>query len=215
MKDRHRSILLWSSTILGIIALLWGLSHISTSPNHAETPVADLSQAAEAHDHKKGPDTADYVIIEYSDFQCPACAVQAPALDRLQNQFPDAVQIVYRHYPLTAIHKHAMLAAQATEAAAFQGKFWDMHDVLFNTQKQWSNIDDPVDYFTKLAKSIGLDTEKFSQDITSSVAKDRVKKHIKEAENMKLRGTPSFFLNGKEIRFNTYEELSSLVTENK
>jgi protein-disulfide isomerase len=119
---------------------------------------------------------------------------------------------VYRHYPLTTIHQNAQLSAQASEAAALQGKFWDMHDVLFNTQAQWSNLDNPTDFFATLATSIGIDEAQFRSDLTSSAVKQRVSKNESEANAMRLPGTPSFFFNGSLIDHpGSYAGFKSLI----
>ncbi|MBT4941891.1 MAG: thioredoxin domain-containing protein [Candidatus Magasanikbacteria bacterium] len=215
MKASHKSILIWSCIIGGIILLLWFLTSVGTKPQQTEVGTISLSQPATAQDHSKGAEGAAFTLVEYSDFECPACAARGPVLEQLLHEFPNDVRIIYRHFPLTSIHDNAMLAAQATEAAAIQGKFWDMHDVLFNTQQQWSTEESPQEYFTKLANSIGLNTEQFTTDITSQVVENAVKEDTKEAEKMKLPGTPSFFLNGQKISFNSYEELAALITKNE
>jgi len=215
MKASHKSILIWSCIIGGIILLLWLLASVGTKPQQTETSTISLSQPATAQDHSKGAEDAAFTLVEYSDFECPACATRAPILEQLLHEFPNDVRVIYRHFPLTSIHDNTMLAAKATEAAAIQGKFWDMHDVLFNTQQQWSIEENPQEYFTKLANSIGLNTEQFTTDITSQVVENAVKEDTKEAEKMKLPGTPSFFLNGQKISFNSYEELAALITKNE
>ena len=215
MKASHKSILIWSCIIGGIILLLWFLASVDKKPQQTEISTISLSQPATAQDHSKGAEDAAFTLVEYSDFECPACATRAPILEQLLHEFPNDVRVIYRHFPLTSIHDNAMLAAQATEAAAIQGKFWDMHDVLFNTQQQWSIEENPQEYFTKLANSIGLNTEQFTTDITSQVVENAVKEDTKEAEKMKLPGTPSFFLNGQKISFNSYEELAALITKNE
>ena len=217
MKASHRSILIWTAIIGGIILLLFILARAGTNQNTnlEETNTISLSQSVTVKDHKKGAQNAAFTLVEYSDFECPACATRTPLLEKLLTDFPENVQIVYRHFPLTSIHKNATLAAQATEAAALQGKFWEMHDVLFNTQQTWSPQEDPQEFFTKLANSIGVNTEQFTADITSQAVKDAVKEDVKEAEKMNLPGTPSFFLNGQKISFNSYEQLAELITKNE
>ena len=95
----------------------------------------------------RGNGEARAVVVEYSDFQCPACAAYEPVVDRMLEELGDQVVLVYRHYPLTSIHNNAQLAAQAAEAAGLQGKFWEMHDQLFLQQTVWSEVKDPTDMF--------------------------------------------------------------------
>ncbi len=196
MNQSTKSIILWGSVVVGIVALVFLLAKYGNSSTSSST---SLSTAVSAEDQAKGAETPRITIVEYSDFQCPACGSTYPIVKQVVESYPDDVQFVYRHYPLTTIHQNAQLSAQASEAAALQGKFWDMHDVLFNTQAQWSNLDNPTDFFATLATSIGIDEAQFRSDLTSSAVKQRVSKNESEANAMRLPGTPSFFFNGSLI----------------
>ena len=133
-------------------------------------------------------------------------------LKQLVEAFPNDVSLTYRHYPLRQIHPNAQLAGQATEAAGNQGKFWEMHDVIFNTQNQWSSLSDPAEFFGQLAESIGLDVAQFQTDLTSDEAEARVDDQYAEATGLRLPGTPSFFLNGTLIEHpGSYAAFKSLV----
>ena len=109
----------------------------------AAAPKSDgtiLTDKITAEDWIKGEANAKITIVEYSDFQCPACSYFAAIMDSITAEFGSHIQFSYRHFPLTSIHQNSMLAAQATEAAGLQGKFWEMHDILFINQKDWSNL---------------------------------------------------------------------------
>lgn len=209
MNQSTKSILLWGGVALGIVALVYLLAvYGNTSTSTATTLITAVSE----DDQTKGSETPRITLVEYSDFQCPACASTYPIVKQVADAYPNDVQFVYRHYPLTTIHQNAQLSAQASEAAALQGKFWDMHDVLFNTQAQWSNLDNPTDFFATLATSIGIDEAQFRSDLTSSAVKQRVSKNESEANAMRLPGTPSFFFNGSLIDHpGSYAGFKSLI----
>lgn len=149
-------------------------------------------------DHVLGPENAKVTIVEFADFQCPACAAYFPIIEKLHQEFPNDLRIVYRYFPLTTIHLQALNSAYAAEAAGMQGKFWEMHSSLFSSQSAWEKTVGKSP-FEKYATELGLDINKFKDDIGSSVVKNRVKKDLDYAIELGLNGTPSFYLNGKKI----------------
>lgn len=211
MNDSNKRLLLWGGVILGIIALVGALAMFgSGSTNSGSTTT--LRTSISDSDNIKGATNGAVTIVEYSDFQCPGCASSYPMLKQLVDAFPNDVTFVYRHYPLRQIHSNAQLAGQAAEAAGKQGKFWDMHDVIFNTQSQWANQPDPTAFFTTLAESIGLDVTKFSSDLTSKDVVDKVNSDTADANSLRLPGTPSFFFNGTLIEHpGSYAGFKALV----
>ena len=152
-------------------------------------------------DHITGNAKAPITIIEYGDMQCPACGQLAPAVKTTFNQVSDTVKMVFRHFPLVSIHDKAQISAQALEAAGLQGKFWEMHDLLYDKQADWSSIPvtNVVATFSTYAKSLGLDTARFETDINSKAVIDRIAEDVKTADALQLNATPSMFLNGREI----------------
>lgn len=204
----------WVITLIGSLILLFALVKFGSAPGTGGAPPATKlrTQVSEA-DHTQGPANAKVTIVEYSDFQCPACAVVQPLLSRLVLEFPNDVRFAYRHFPLKSIHINALLSAQASEAAGNQGKFWEMHDVLFNTQSQWSDMDDPLQFFASLAESIGADKNLFMTDITSQNVVARVNDSYNEASRLGLGGTPTLFINGSLIDTpSSYDALKELIT---
>jgi protein-disulfide isomerase len=153
----------------------------------------------ESGDWFLGEKTAPIVVIEYSDFQCPACKVFEPELKRLSEAYKDVVVLVYRHFPLKQIHLQAELAARAAEAAGMQGKFWEMHDKLFEGQEEWSENRGARSMFIKYAAELGLDEQRFIKDIDSREVKALVKADYMSALGQRLNATPSLLLNGKLI----------------
>jgi cyclophilin family peptidyl-prolyl cis-trans isomerase/protein-disulfide isomerase len=142
------------------------------------------------------PDAA-LTVIEYSDFQCPYCAQIAPVLEELQKKYPDDVRLVFRHFPLPS-HNLALLAAQATEAAGIQGKFWEMHNRLFEQQGAWAGMtnDQFVEWLGTQAGDLQLDAAKFSTDLQSDAVTKKVKDAQDHAVKIGLPGTPFILVNG-------------------
>jgi Na+/H+ antiporter NhaA len=145
----------------------------------------------EARDHARGPENAPVTVVEYGDFECPYCGMAEPAVRELLADFGD-VRYVWRHLPLTDVHPHAELAAEAAEAAARQGAFWEMHDLLMDHQGALT-ARDLIGY----ASSLGLDTEQFTADVRKHAGAARVAEDVDSADLSGVSGTPTFFVNGQ------------------
>lgn len=150
-------------------------------------------------DNIKGNRDSKVILIEYSDFECPACRTYYPVLREIYTEFGDRIAFVYRHFPLTSIHANADFAARAAEAAGKQDKFWEMHDLLFQKQAEWSKVADIVPVFRNYAALVGLDVEQFERDFNSREVKDFVSSQKAHATSLGLPGTPTFVLNGEVI----------------
>jgi protein-disulfide isomerase len=140
-----------------------------------------------------GPDDASVTLIEFSDFQCPFCARVTPTLEQIQETYGDDVRIVFKHLPLR-IHPQAPMAHAASEAAKAQGKFWEMHDLIFANPRQLTE-----EKFIEYAGQIDLDVEQFKVDMASPEVKKRVDADVAEASQLGVTGTPGFFINGKFV----------------
>ncbi len=149
-------------------------------------------------DWVEGPSGAAVVVLEYSDFQCPYCSQLAPVLLQLHVQYPQDVQIVFRHFPLPG-HDKSLLAAQATEAAGLQGKFWEMNTQLFATQVKWVEMtpDAYKDWLVEQAKEMKLDVDKFKSDLTSTAIIQKVKDAQAEGDRLQIPHTPFVVINGR------------------
>lgn len=217
MNQINKSYLIWGAFILGIIVLLVGLAQLgtngtSTTNSDPTTGSRTLTQPLNSGDHTKGNAEAEVTLVEYSDFQCPACKAAYPAIKALSEQYGDRVAIGYRHFPLRAIHPNAQLAAQAAVAASNQGKFWEMHDELFNTQSSWANVKNPTNLFENMAEKIGLDSEQFKKDLTAKATEEKVNVDYASGSASGVGGTPTFFLNGKLItNLQSYDQLQLLI----
>jgi protein-disulfide isomerase len=183
--------------IIGIVVLLFAYYFYATSKNPAttQTPAVTVSTT----DHVKGKAGAKVTLVEFGDFQCPACASYEPLVRKVLADNKDTLQIVFRHFPLTQIHPNALLAAKASEAAGLQGKFWEMHDMIYDRQVDWSGAMNARDIFVIYATNIGLDTKKFGEDLNSKVIEEKIQAEYKEGTRLGVQGTPTFFVNGKKI----------------
>jgi protein-disulfide isomerase len=172
---------------------------------------ADVTEVRD-DEHIKGNPEARATLIEYSDFQCPACALYAPIVDQLVNEFPDDLRVVYRHFPLTQSHRNAFAAAKASEAAARQGKFWEMHDKIFENLSGWSVLSNPKDVFVSYARELELDEEMFINDFDGSETESRVRADIASGNLLRVNATPTFLLNGRRVTNITgYEDFRSRI----
>lgn len=156
----------------------------------------------------KGAENPKVTVIEYSDFQCPACRAVFPLVKQLESK--EGVAVVYRHLPLSNIHKYAQIGAEAAEAAADQGKFWEYHDILFERQDQWSTSSDVNGTLVEYAKELGLDADRFARDLEERKFKDVVLGDSQEGLRLGVKGTPTFFVNGIEA---SSVELMALVEQ--
>ncbi|MGB0757425.1 MAG: thioredoxin domain-containing protein [Patescibacteria group bacterium] len=195
---QRKSMLMWLGVLVGLGLIVWAI--IGLSGNDGSTAVTTISTVTE-QDQVKGSDNPIVTLVEYSDFQCPACATYYPMVAQLEQQYGDSLAIVYRHYPLKSIHPLAETAARAAEAAGRQGQFWQMHDKLFDSQNSWTRLssDEAEETFTRFASELGLDEVQFAEDIDSDEVADKVKHDEQSALRAGLRGTPSFFLDGNQI----------------
>lgn len=211
MKNRHdiRQILTWGIVILAIVGLFVGLAYLGgssgTQANILAVPVDSTT------DRIQGPSTAKATIVEYSDFQCPACAQYEPIVREVLNVFPNDVQLVYRHFPLTELHPHAMAAATASEAAQKQGKFWEYHHLLFDQQAQWSRATSTETLFTEFAVTLGLNKEQFQKDLQQADTSSKIKNDIASGNSSGINATPTFYLNGTKIQPQSLEEFKTAV----
>jgi len=156
------------------------------SPTHL-----DLAVPVNANDHMLGPEHAPVTVVEYADFECPNCKQAAPAVQLLMQRFPERLRFVYRHFPLEALHPHALQAAEAAECAGEQGQFWPMHELLFANQQHLTpkNLHD-------YAERLGLDMARFDNGLRDQVYLQRIREHIDGGRRSHLKSTPGFFVNG-------------------
>lgn len=203
------SLILWSSFLVVVVVGVFAIAKFGST---AMDSSASATTAIIDSDWVKGNKSASTTLIEYSDFQCPACGAYYPITKQLIGEFGDSIVFAYRHFPLSQIHKNAELAAHAAEAAGVQGKFWEMHDLLFEHQKEWSNQKNSADLFKSYAETLGLNAEQFTVDIDSDKTKNRVEADYRGGFALGVNATPTFFLNGKKLQNpQNYGEFQALV----
>ncbi len=150
-----------------------------------------LAVPPEPTDHSEGPEHARVVVVEYGDFECPSCKVAATTPTLLMERFPNKVRFLFRHFPVTEVHPHAMLAAEASEAAAAQGKFWPMYHQLFDNQAHLNQKS-----LTRYASALGLDMARYAAEMDDHIYLQKVREHVEGARRSHIRATPTFFING-------------------
>lgn len=198
--------------VIGLVATVGMIAGLVALQGNQDKNMANLSVAVSAEDHLLGE--GQVMLVEYSDFQCPACGAYWPLLKQLQTDFQGKLTLVYRHFPLRRIHPNADAAAQAAEAAGRQGKFWEMADLIFTGQADWAKSGNATEKFEQYAQQLELDLAKFKDDADSAEIKQVIQQDLNEANAMNLSGTPSFFLNGQFIQGpGSYEAFKTLIAK--
>ncbi len=151
-------------------------------------------------DHVRGAPNGVVTLVEFGDFQCPACGAYEPIVRQVTAHNPQILKVVFRHFPLTQMHQNALLAARSSEAAGLQGKFWEMHDMLYDKQTDWSGSLNARDTFVGYASALGLNVAKFTSDLNSKEVEEKILAEYKEGVNLGVNSTPTFFVNGKKIQ---------------
>ncbi|HZJ45114.1 MAG TPA: thioredoxin domain-containing protein [Pyrinomonadaceae bacterium] len=172
----------------------------SSSPS-TTAPVASNAVPGAEPAHKLGPDSAPVHLEEFGDYQCPPCGIFHPILQEMKRQFGDQLQVTFREFPLAPAHEHAIAAASAAEAAGLQGKFWEMHDLLYEHQKDWKDAFDVRPIFEGYAKQIGINVDRYKQDVDSEQVARRITQDGNRGHSLGVKGTPTVFMNGREVPF--------------
>lgn len=183
----------------GTLAALWvsGRGPFRREPPAPAARVLSSAPEGATPPHARGPQAATVTLEEFGDFQCPPCGQLEPELKKIQAENGPNIRLIFRQYPLTSIHPHALEAAEASEAAALQGKFWEMHDLLYERQGEWAEAARPP--FVEYARTLGLDAERFVRDMDSEQVKARIRADQQRGDSVDIPGTPSLFVNGREL----------------
>lgn len=195
-----------------LLILFGGIFFLSKNDQQsASTPSADLAILMRNTKHKAGAEKAVVTIVEFGDFQCPACGRAYPVIKQLLEENKNKITFVYRHFPLPQ-HKNALLAARAAEAAGSQGKFWEMHDLLFMRQETWSESSDASKIFTSYAEELKLNTDRFSEDFSSKIYDAAIQSDKDDGIRLGVNSTPTLFIDDKKVTVSpTYENLKNLI----
>ena len=200
-NDGKNKLTPWLVAILIIMASIYGIVTLSRSGGNNDqkpSPAETALTLPAPDDWVRGNPLAKTVLVEYSDFECPACATYHPIVKKLVAELGSNFAMVYRHFPLPQ-HLGAKPAAYAAEAAGAQGKFWEMADMIFDNQTKWEGRRNVEKTFEEYAVTLGLNLEKFKTDRDAKVTKDGVDADKASGDGYAVAGTPTFFLNGKKI----------------
>ena len=151
--------------------------------------------------HAQGPADAPVTLEEFGDFECPPCGLLHPVLQTMEKEFNGRIRIIFREFPLVPTHVHALAAARSAEAAGLQGKFWEMHDLLYENQKTWHDAFDARPIFEGYATKIGLNMDQFRRDSSGEIVAQRIFLDGKRGHALGVNGTPTVFMNGREVPF--------------
>jgi protein-disulfide isomerase len=179
-----------------------GASTKAAANQSGASPYAPLGSSAPGAEppHVRGAMSAPVTLEEFGDYQCPPCGALHRELKKIESEYGDRVRLIFRHYPITERHKNAMLAAQSAEAAGAQNRFWDMHDRIYETQPDWAETENAREIFTKYARELGLDVERFKRDLDGMEANTRINADRQRAQVMGVMGTPTLFVNNRQLK---------------
>ncbi len=167
-------------------------------------------------DHVRGNITASVTMVQFADFQCPACGAYEPIVREVMAKNSNDVKLVFRHFPLTNMHRNALLAAKYAEAAGRQNKFWELHDILYDKQKEWGESLDAESFFETQVASLGLDMAQIKKDVADPAIENIILAEYKEGTQFGVKGTPSFFINGIKIESpRSVEEFTQVIQKAK
>jgi protein-disulfide isomerase len=163
-----------------------------------------LTPAVTPNDHAEGPEDAAVTLVEYGDYECPHCGRAYPIIKQIQERFGAGLRFVFRNFPLTEAHAHAQHAAEAAESAAVMGRFWQMHDALFEHQRALGDRD-----LVAYGAAVGVDESQLARDLAEHTYASRVREDFRSGVRSGVNGTPTFFING--IRYDDAWDLESLT----
>lgn len=209
----NRRVFIWSGAILAV-AVVIGVVVGAAGGTPTKSAVATLLANVPAPEWTEGNATATVSLVEYGDFECPACAAYEPLVNRLVKEFGGEISFSFRHFPL-AQHPNAIPAAYAAEAAGNQGKFWEMYDMIYTHQNDWATSATAKDIFKGYAQSLGLDMAKFESDLSSDAVAAKVEADRQSGVASHVEWTPTFFLNGTRIDQNpqSYDAFKAMIDE--
>jgi protein-disulfide isomerase len=156
------------------------------------------SSSTKPTQHIEGQGKSGVTVVEYGDYQCPYCGEAYPVIKEAVTNLDDQIYFQFRNFPLQNVHQNAFAAARAAEAAGLQNKFWEMHNALYENQNQWSSLSNPVPFFDKLAKQVGLNVDRFKTDYVSSTVNNLINADMAAGTKLGVQATPTFFVDGKQ-----------------
>lgn len=197
---------LLSIIVLSIAILAGAIFFLSknSTPTPSSQSIADPKILVRENSHKIASDSAKVTLVEFGDYQCPACGVIYPIVKEVVKEYEGKINFVFRNFPLSQ-HKNSQMAAEVAEAAGAQSKFWQMYDLLYKGQADWGENAKPIEFFMLYAKNLGLDEKKFNDDISNNKFSDVINQDQNDGLSLGVNSTPTFFLDGQKL-----EEVPSL-----
>ena len=178
--------------VLPVIALITAYTLLNQAPTYSPIQIAD-------NDHLRGERDAPVTIVVYADFQCPACATEHETMMRLWPEINEDAHLIFRHFPITAAHPNTWTASLYAEAAARQGRFWEMHDALFQTQPLWSGLRSVEAEFDSYALELNIDLERLHADMLDESIVEKIRADQRGGNSAGVRGTPAVFIEGRQL----------------
>jgi protein-disulfide isomerase len=166
-----------------------------------ETPTALPPAASPETPTAQGKTSRTIMLEEFGDYQCPPCGNLHPVLKTIKEEFGDRIKFVFHHFPLIQIHPHAVSASQAALAAGFQGRFWEMHDLIYKNQSAWSSAADAQPFFLSYARQLGIDVSRFMNDAANPRTIAIIQSDLQRGQSLGVNSTPTVFIDGREIPF--------------
>jgi protein-disulfide isomerase len=201
--------------IVILLILILGLGGLFFfTRDKASAPGNNTEAASKVSNHVIGNKSSKVSLVVYGDFECSACYAIFPVEKAVVDKYINDITFTFRHFPLDGIHKNARSSSRAAEAAGMQDKFFEMHHLLYENYNSWVSLNDPLETFLGLAKSLGLDIEKFKTDYASEAVNATINADIKEGTAKNVAGTPTYFLNDKELELKdiqTFDQFSAKI----
>ncbi|MFA6082322.1 MAG: thioredoxin domain-containing protein [Patescibacteria group bacterium] len=202
-------------TIAGMaILLVLGVLMFSSKPSTTSSSgKVDQSVLIKSDSYKSTSDIKKVTLVEFADYECPACGQAAPIISQIASDYKDSVTYVFRNFPLS-YHANALVASETAEAAGAQGKFWQMHDMLYSKQSEWSDSSAPLDIFSGYASTLGLDVDKLKASVQANTYKSKIDRDYNDGIAASVEATPTFYINGvKYTGSYAYPELKKALDD--
>lgn len=199
--------------VITVAILVGAIFFLSKSPDSSSnTPINNPVSLVKQDSHKIATDSAKVTIVEFGDYQCPACSSVQPVVKQILKDYSGKINFVFRHFPLPQ-HQNAMTAAAAAEAAGEQEKYWEMHDKLYDNQDAWAKSNNPKEIFTTYAQQLNLNIEEFKNSVNSSKYNQRITDDKNDGISLGVNSTPTFYINGSKINNFSYSEFKNRIDE--
>jgi protein-disulfide isomerase len=198
--------------LLGVLVYISGKNKVDVSGVDANKIQSASEQSGNIADHVFGKSDSKVVLVEYGDYQCPGCGGAYPTIKQVTEKYKGQVAFVFRNFPLVSLHPNARAAAAAAEAAGLQGKYWEMHDMLYENQSSWQNLSssERIDFFAGYAKDLGLNEATFKTDLSSDKVNQKISYDQAIGKKAGVNATPTFYLNGKAVEQATWNDADTL-----